>query len=448
MADIATTPGDNTYHRLRTDILFGTLAPGEKLRFDALRNRYAVSVSTLREVLARLISDGMVKAENQRGFEVAPISAEEFRQIAEMRYLLEAHALKDSFQSGDLEWESRVIAAHHKLATIEARMLKGDMGDQTAWKRYDREFHHALISACGSKTLLDNYARTFDRFVRYQIIVLMFRGQAAAEEHRALLQCALDRDYAKAKELLEKHISACVDYTVENGCFDQEHGTEQLVERVAETVGELAYRRIRSDIIFGNAKPGQRLKLDQLKERYGASVSTLRENLTRLASEGFVVAEGQKGFQVSPVSATDLREIADLRLLLEGHALEQSFNAGDLDWEGQVVAAYHMLNQMEEKMRWGDHSESENWKRYDWEFHQALISACGSRVLTETHGAVFDKYLRYQMIALSYRGDIAAKEHKVLLELALARDSKKARDVLGRHIKGGVDHALQTGTIR
>lgn len=218
-------------------------------------------------------------------------------------------------------------------------------------------------------------------------------------------------------------------------------------EQIVETVGELAYRRIRSDIIFGSAKPGQRLKLDRLKEKYGASVSTLREILTRLASEGFVVAEGQKGFQVAPVSVSDLREIADLRLLLEGYALEQSFAAGDLDWEGNVVAAYHMLKNMEERMRQGDRSGSENWKRYDWEFHQALISACGSHVLMETHGAVFDKYLRYQMIALSYRGDIAAEEHKALLDLALARDSMKARQVLERHIMGGVEHALKTGTI-
>jgi DNA-binding GntR family transcriptional regulator len=218
--------------------------------------------------------------------------------------------------------------------------------------------------------------------------------------------------------------------------------------RGIETVGELAYQRIRSDIIFGNARPGQKLKLDRLKEKYDAGISTLREILTRLASEGFVIAEGQKGFQVAPVSVADLREIADLRLLLEGYALEQSFGAGDLEWEGEVVAAYHILNHMEQRMRDGDRSETENWKRYDWEFHQALISACGSQVLMDTHGAVFDKYLRYQMIALSYRGDIAAEEHRQLLDLALARDARNAVQVLEHHIMGGVEHALETGTIR
>jgi DNA-binding GntR family transcriptional regulator len=102
---------------------------------------------------------------------------------------------------------------------------------------------------------------------------------------------------------------------------------------------------------------------------------------------------------------------------------------------------------MERLMQSGDRSRTEDWKRYDWEFHQALISACGSRALMDTHAGVFDKYLRYQMIALSYRGDIAEREHKTLLDCALKRDAKTAQKVLAEHIQGGVEHALATGSI-
>src|SRR5918995_3230178 len=102
----------------------------------------------------------------------------------------------------------------------------------------------------------------------------------------------------------------------------------------AVSVGEKAYRRIRSDIVFGRLLPGKRLKLDSLKSDYGPSVSTLREILNRLSSERLVLAEGQKGFEVAPVSVTNLREIAALRQMLEGHALEQSFRSGDMEWEG------------------------------------------------------------------------------------------------------------------
>ncbi len=213
-------------------------------------------------------------------------------------------------------------------------------------------------------------------------------------------------------------------------------------------IGESAYHKIRSDIVFGHLLPGQKLKLEQLKSHYGAGVSTLREILNRLSSERLVVAEGQRGFEVAPVSIANLREIAALRQLLECRALEQSFRAGGMEWEGRVVAAHHRLARMEERMAQGDRSQTEEWKQYDWQFHQALISACGSKMLIDTHAAVFDKYLRYQMIALSYRGDIAAQEHAELLECALTRNAEKACEVLTRHVAGGVEHALATGTIK
>jgi len=213
-------------------------------------------------------------------------------------------------------------------------------------------------------------------------------------------------------------------------------------ETLNETVAESSYKRIRADIIFGRLAPGQRLKLEKLKDTYDTSISTLREILNRLASDGLVMAEGQRGFQVMPMSSVDLKEVAGLRLLLETHALEQSLERGDVDWEARLVSAHYKLARMEGVMASGDTSHTEDWKRYDWEFHQALISACGSKLLMEAHAAVFDKYLRYQMVALSYRGKIAADEHKQLLDAALNRDQKNAKKILGRHIQGGVEHAL------
>jgi DNA-binding GntR family transcriptional regulator len=213
-----------------------------------------------------------------------------------------------------------------------------------------------------------------------------------------------------------------------------------------DSVSEKAYRRIRLDIIFGKLAPGEKLKLERLREDYGASVSTLRELLSRLTSEGLVVAEGQRGFEVAPISAENLRELAALRLLLESHALAQSFKAGDMDWEGRVVAAYHKLSAIEKRLLVGDRADAETWKRYDFEFHHALISACGSNALLEVHAPVYDKYLRYQMIAGVFRGKIAAHEHKTLLDCALRRDSKTARDVLVIHIEACVDFTLENGT--
>ena len=213
--------------------------------------------------------------------------------------------------------------------------------------------------------------------------------------------------------------------------------------QTTETIGESAYRRIRSDIIFGILAPSQKLRLERVSESYGTSIPTLRELLNRMCAEGLIVAEGQRGFEVAPVSAADFRQVAELRLLLENHALQQSFTAGDLDWEGRVVSAHHKLGVMEKRMLNGERQNQELWKQCDWDFHHSLISACGSDVLLAAHAAAYDRYLRYQMIAVVFRGEIAAREHQALLEAALLRDWKRAQTIMACHIQGCVEHALK-----
>jgi DNA-binding GntR family transcriptional regulator len=212
-------------------------------------------------------------------------------------------------------------------------------------------------------------------------------------------------------------------------------------------VGEASYRRVRSDILFGRLAPGQRLGLDWMRKTYGTSVSTLRELLSRLSSENLVTAEGQRGFEVAAVSPEDFREVADLRLLLETHAIRQSFAAGGLDWEGHVVAAHHKLASLERSLIAGEPADAVLWKRYDWEFHRATISACGSQVLLQAHAASYDRYLRYQMVAVAFRGAVAAEEHQRLLESALARDAVQAEALLQAHIEGCVSQVLKAGTL-
>lgn len=209
------------------------------------------------------------------------------------------------------------------------------------------------------------------------------------------------------------------------------------------SVGEGLYHRLRTDIIHGRLAPGARLRLEQLRESYGVAGSTLREALTRLASEGFVLAEGQRGFQVAPMSAEGLHEIAGLRLLLEEHALARSFAQGSLEWEARVIASHHRLDAHEERLEAGDRSDISLWREADWRFHQELISGCGSRVMIETHAGVFDKYLRYQMITLAFRLEASRAEHRALCEAALARDTERAVQLLRHHIRAGVEHALR-----
>ncbi|ASR10875.1 GntR family transcriptional regulator (plasmid) [Rhizobium leguminosarum bv. viciae] len=219
------------------------------------------------------------------------------------------------------------------------------------------------------------------------------------------------------------------------------------VQDPAETVSDVVFRQIREDIISGTLPPGTKIKLEQAKERYSIGISSLREILSRLTTENLVVAEGQRGFEVSPASRRELLELADLRIVLETHAIGLAFAAGNLEWEGRIVAAHHRLAAAERKLLAGDVSRTVDWVRYDWEFHQAIVSACNSATLMATLSSVFDRFLRYHMLAESFRGKPVVDDHKLLFELSIRRDVAGAIDVVRRHVQSGVEHVLKSGRI-
>lgn len=216
----------------------------------------------------------------------------------------------------------------------------------------------------------------------------------------------------------------------------------------AATLTETLHERIRQDIILGALQPSAKLKLEALSKSYGASVNTLRESLSRLAADGLVVAEGQKGFTVLPVSMDDLREITEMRQLLECHALRQSFANADLDWEAGLVGAYHKLSKVEALVEAEPEVYGDAWERYNQEFHQALIANCRSRWLKVFHKAMYDHSQRYRMLSLKtkpFPRSQSATEHAQILEAALARDVDRAERVLAAHIlKGAEITALET----
>jgi DNA-binding GntR family transcriptional regulator len=212
----------------------------------------------------------------------------------------------------------------------------------------------------------------------------------------------------------------------------------------AATLTEALHDRIRQDIILGALQPSSKLKLEKLSKSYGVSVNTLRESLSRLAADGLVVVEGQKGFAVLPVSTEDLREITEMRQMLECHALRQSIANADLDWEARLVGAYHKLSKVEALVEAEPDAYGDAWERYNLEFHDALIANCRSRWLKLFHRAMYDHSQRYRMLSLKtkpFPRSQSAKEHLQILEAALARDVDAAERLLAAHILKGAEMA-------
>lgn len=199
----------------------------------------------------------------------------------------------------------------------------------------------------------------------------------------------------------------------------------------AKTLSDQAYQRLRSDIIHGVLQPDEKLRVEHLRQEYGVGASPLREALSRLTADGFVTAEGQRGFRVAPMSEEDLADITRLRILLEKQALCQSIELGDDAWESQIVAAFYQLEKVEEST---DRDPAEREVR-NHDFHEALIAGCTSKWLRRFYSILYDQHKRYRNIALSTEipRDLH-QEHEELRNAALERDQKRAGDAIEHHI--------------
>jgi DNA-binding GntR family transcriptional regulator len=196
--------------QLRAEIISGRLQPNQKLRVKPLMQRYGFSASAVREALSRLVTDGLVQAVDQRGFRTTPASREQLIDITETRVTVESVALQRSMEHGDLAWESRIVAAFHRLAGSPRYPADIPVSARGAlWIAHD-DFHAALISACQSEWLLYFCKLMYQHAERYR-----FLWQAAAEEqnqqrdvlqeHEELMKATLERDAVKACSLLREH---------------------------------------------------------------------------------------------------------------------------------------------------------------------------------------------------------------------------------------------------
>lgn len=204
---------EEVYSSLHHAILNAELAPESRLRIEELRQRYGVGSSTVREALSRLLVENLVTTEGQRGFRVAPVSVEDFREIVEMRASLEASAVRDSIEKGDDEWEGRFVAAHHRLAKIETEMPGKEMASVGEWETRNREFHNAMVSACTNRWLQNFREILYNHSVRYLRISLTERTipRDVRAEHQAIFDAVINRDQNLAEKLTIAHINKSLD---------------------------------------------------------------------------------------------------------------------------------------------------------------------------------------------------------------------------------------------
>jgi DNA-binding GntR family transcriptional regulator len=194
--------------QLRSDIVGCRLRPNERLTLEALRERYDVGWSPIREALMRLEADGLVCFEQNKGFRVAPVSRDMLSDLMRSRIEIETVALRWSVERGSVGWEAELVAAFHRLSRLSKLNGKRSGSISSEWSHEHRAFHRTLVAACGSPTMLSIQQTLFERAERYVALSIMSKAPARNDigEHEQIMQAALQRNAARAVTLNREHI--------------------------------------------------------------------------------------------------------------------------------------------------------------------------------------------------------------------------------------------------
>jgi DNA-binding GntR family transcriptional regulator len=199
---------EQVYARLRDAILRGDYAPGQALKPQELAGTYEVSLAVVREALVRVVGDGLADRLPNRGFAVPAFSDRRWQEIGEARRTIEPVLLRMAVERGDVDWEARVRAAHHRLARTPAFVAGEGEFYSADWAEAHRLFHRTLLDGCGNPVLLD----TFDRLWTASELMRRWAGHRTpgrdhVREHALLEEAALARDADRAAAVLDRHLT-------------------------------------------------------------------------------------------------------------------------------------------------------------------------------------------------------------------------------------------------
>jgi DNA-binding GntR family transcriptional regulator len=210
----------------------------------------------------------------------------------------------------------------------------------------------------------------------------------------------------------------------------------------ADTLSERAAALIQRDILTGRLPPGSRLGIMDLAQGYGLGATPVREGLSRLVARQLVIALGQRGFRVAPVSEADLRDITRMRIVVEQQALSLSMKLGRDEWEAGIVAALHRMQRYVQRTGSKFTEGAEEFDLLHKRFHTSLLEACGSPRLLAAHSDLYDQAYRYRRVMMRKfeSGKVFVQAHRDVADCVLARDQRRAPMILEAHLKSTIEY--------
>jgi DNA-binding GntR family transcriptional regulator len=207
--------------------------------------------------------------------------------------------------------------------------------------------------------------------------------------------------------------------------------------------------RLRTDLLEGKLKPGQKLQLKFLMEAYQVGQTPIREALNRLASEGLVALRDQRGFTVTGISIGELQELTKTRSWLEERALREAMKLGSAEWEEGVVLAWHRLSKTRRSLSDAGLDSNPEWERLHRLFHHQIIAGCGSRWLISYIDHQVDLLYRYRQLSArkAFPRRNLNEEHGAIVKAIVDGNSDHAVALLMAHFQASADVILADPTL-
>jgi DNA-binding GntR family transcriptional regulator len=198
------------------------------------------------------------------------------------------------------------------------------------------------------------------------------------------------------------------------------------------------HKLLRRSIIMGHCRPGQRLSVEDLAAQHGTSVTPVRDALQMLSQEGLVTIRPRSGYFVTRVTLKQLRDLFELRRILELAAVEQAvtrISDQELAELERIHAGYT-----------GDDDVS--YERYTDEnrrFHGLIAEASGNHELAEAVRRLHDRLARFMVIRRA--GRTMERAHARIVQALRARDPVAARAAMLEELDDTrervIDHLIQ-----
>ncbi len=192
-------------------------------------------------------------------------------------------------------------------------------------------------------------------------------------------------------------------------------------QQVEDTSKSKAYKQLRRSIIMGHRRPGERLNLAELTKLYHTSITPLRDALQMLAQEGLVTIKPRSGYYICRITLKELRELFDLREILELAAIERA----------ALRITDECIAQLEHIHAGYTGDDDESYDRYTDEnrhFHYLIAEASGNHELADALGRLHDRLARFMVLRSGGKSQIYT--HAQIVEALKARDVAAARQAM------------------